>query len=75
MKVLSFAFSGAFGGLPTLIWHGMGDNGMSSGMQRIKMLVEENTGNTAKTIVIGNNAEEDRLNGFWKRFLKPNIFL
>ena len=54
--------------MPSLIWHGMGDNGLSSGMTRIKNLIEENTQNKAKTIVIGENAEEDRVNGFRTRF-------
>ena len=68
MKLTIFTLSGVWG-VPSLIWHGMGDNGLSSGMTRIKNLIEENTQNKAKTIVIGENAEEDRVNGFRTKFL------
>ena len=47
MKLTIFTLSGVWG-VPSLIWHGMGDNGLSSGMTRIKNLIEENTQNKAK---------------------------
>ena len=72
MKLTIFTLSGVWG-VPSLIWHGMGDNGLSSGMTRIKNLIEENTQNKAKRIVIGENAEEDRVNGFRKKQIKRHL--
>ena len=42
--------------LPTVIWHGMGDYGESSGMQRMAQLVKDNTDNDyVLNLVIGNS--------------------
>ena len=42
--------------LPTVIWHGMGDYGESSGMQRIAQMVKDNTDNDyVLNLVIGHS--------------------
>merc|ERR1719245_1269434 len=52
---------------PLVIWHGMGDsccNPLSMG--RIKDLIQKNVSNIYVTnLKIGNNIEEDTLNGFF----------
>jgi len=50
--------------IPTVIWHGMGDRGDSSGMRRIADMVRSTTGNYVTSLIIGANGNEDRRNGF-----------
>jgi len=65
MKLFSCLFV-ASNAVPTVIWHGMGDYGNSSGMNRMKNLVLDNTENDyVLSLVIGDTDEEDRSNGFW----------
>ena len=53
---------------PTVIWHGMGDtccNPLSIG-SLVKLIEQNITGIYVKSLQIGDNEEEDALNGFFK---------
>ncbi len=51
-----------------ILWHGMGDSCCSSGQNRIKTAIEDNTlpGTYVHQIMIGDSLAEDTLNGFLK---------
>jgi len=53
-------------GLPTVLWHGMGDTCCYSfSMGRIGKIVTNYTKNYVHSIMVGNNIEEDEFNGFF----------
>ena len=55
MKLFSCLFV-ASNAVPTVIWHGMGDYGNSSGMNRMKNLVLDNTENDyVLSLMIGDS--------------------
>merc|ERR1711997_736695 len=63
------------GPLPIVMWHGMGDNCCHSfSMGAIKKMLEGHIPNVhVHSLMIGNSAEEDTLNGFFNGFHFDNI--
>jgi palmitoyl-protein thioesterase len=54
-------------GLPTVLWHGMGDTCCYSfSMGRISTLITSHTNNYVHSIMIGSDIEADEFNGFFK---------
>ena len=60
-----FLLSYASASLPVVIWHGMGDSGSSSGMGRIKGLIEGTLGVYVLSIETGSNQAKDVFSGFF----------
>lgn len=50
---------------PTVLWHGMGDSCCSTGMTRLKRMIENGTRAYVHSIRIGDSDEADRVNGFF----------
>ena len=68
MKLLGI-ISGIVSGIPTVMWHGMGDYGNSGGMNRMKQIIMDNTdqNNYVLSLVIGESKSKSNFIFFKNR--------